>query len=606
MENGIVNPKTIVSANSTANFSCYSGYKLTGESMLTCLPNGTWNLNPPTCIVKNCTSLTLEKGIVNSKMKVSTNSTANFSCFSGYSLKGESVLTCLPNETWNLNPPTCIVNNCKALSLGNGVVNPKTIVSANSSANFSCYSGYSLTGESMLTCLPNGTWNVNPPTCIVNNCKALTMENGIVNPKTIVSANSTANFSCYSGYKLTGESMLTCLPNGTWNLNPPTCIVNNCTSLTLVNGEVNPKTIVSANSTATFSCYSGYSLTGESMLTCLPNGTWNVNPPTCIVRNCTSLTLVNGEVNPKTIVSANSSANFSCYSGYSLTGESMLTCLPNGTWNLKPPRCIVRNCTSLTLENGIVKPKTLISANSTANFSCYSGYRLTGESILTCLPNGTWNLNPPTCIVNKCKSLLLRNGEVNPKTKVSANSTANFSCYSGYKLIGEPILTCLPNGTWNLKPPTCVVKNCTSLTLVNGEVNPKTIVSANSSANFSCYSGYSLTGESMLTCLPNGTWNVNPPTCIVNNCTSLTLKNGIVNPKTIVSANSTANFSCNSGYELTGESILTCLPNGTWNFRSPRCKLKNVVGDLEEEDDDDDDVHDDDDEIRQKQNIDVL
>ena len=30
-------------------------------------------------------------------------------------------------------------------------------------------------------------------------------------------------------------------------------------------------------------------------------------------------------------------------------------------------------------------------------------------------------------------------------------------------------------------------------------------------------------------------------------------------------------FRCNPGYQLKGEKIITCLNNGTWNFKSPSC-----------------------------------
>lgn len=37
----------------------------------------------------------------------------------------------------------------------------------------------------------------------------------------------------------------------------------------------------SYNSTATYNCEDGYSLTGVSVRTCLSNGVWNGDPPHC-------------------------------------------------------------------------------------------------------------------------------------------------------------------------------------------------------------------------------------------------------------------------------------------------------------------------------------
>lgn len=37
---------------------------------------------------------------------------------------------------------------------------------------------------------------------------------------------------------------------------------------------------------------------------------------------------------------------------------------------------------------------------------------------------------------------------------VNSNATLVASCYSGYNMSGNPTITCLPNGTWST-PPTC-------------------------------------------------------------------------------------------------------------------------------------------------------
>ena len=41
---------------------------------------------------------------------------------------------------------------------------------------------------------------------------------------------------------------------------------------------------------------------------------------------------------------------------------------------------------------------------------------------------------------------------------ISVGATANFSCNSGYFLVGEAVLTCGGDGTWSAEPPQCIGK----------------------------------------------------------------------------------------------------------------------------------------------------
>ncbi|KAH3739049.1 hypothetical protein DPMN_045694, partial [Dreissena polymorpha] len=97
-----------------------------------------------------------------------------------------------------------------------------------------------------------------------------------------------------------------------------------------------------------------------------------------------------------------------------------------------------------------------VKGNATIEASCYSGYKLSGESTMTCLPNETWSA-PPTCDILHCKTQPIVNDNstfTNWTSEVKGNATIEASCYSGYKLSGESTMTCLPNETWSA-PPTC-------------------------------------------------------------------------------------------------------------------------------------------------------
>ena len=44
----------------------------------------------------------------------STNYRMEYECKCGYELHGKSILTCLPNNTWDNEPPVCIPVMCPA------------------------------------------------------------------------------------------------------------------------------------------------------------------------------------------------------------------------------------------------------------------------------------------------------------------------------------------------------------------------------------------------------------------------------------------------------------------------------------------------------------
>ncbi|KAI8515764.1 hypothetical protein Bbelb_065770 [Branchiostoma belcheri] len=88
------------------------------------------------------------------------------------------------------------------------------------------------------------------------------------------------------------------------------------------------------------------------------------------------------------------------------------------------------------------------------NFTCMPGYKLVGTSALTCLSDGTWDENLPTCTAVQCPPLPNPvNGFVTSSN--SYGDVVNFTCEPRYRLDGKSSLTCLSDGTWNGTSPTC-------------------------------------------------------------------------------------------------------------------------------------------------------
>ena len=154
-------------------------------------------------------------------------------------------------------------------------------------------------------------------------------------------------------------------------------------------------------------------------------------------------------------------------------------------------------------------------------------------------------------------------------------SSATYSCDVGYDLVGTATRTCDTEGAWDGSAPACAPIVCDSLqapdmgnvTLTNGGRYP-------SVANYSCDTGYALTGTETQSCATNGSWDGSAPACAPIVCDSLqapdmgnvTLTNGGRYP-------SVANYSCDTGYALTGTATQFCTANGGWDDGStPICE----------------------------------
>ena len=86
----------------------------------------------------------------------------------------------------------------------------------------------------------------------------------------------------------------------------------------------------------------------------------------------------------------------------------------------------------------------------TCNFTCNTGYELTGSTQRTCQSNGSWSGSPVSCIIMKCPSSSL---PMNSMLAESCNSTyqsmCELLCQGGFTGTGDPSYICkmLNNGS---------------------------------------------------------------------------------------------------------------------------------------------------------------
>ena len=747
----------------TATYSCNTAYNLVGNSTRTCQATGNWSGSEPTCermlllsnipikyvhnvfllsLAVDCSALSDPANGQVSTTGTTFGQTATYSCDTGYNLVGDSTRTCQATGEWSGSAPTCqrmlllsnitikYVHNvfllssavdCNALSdPANGQVST-TGTTFGETATYSCDTGYNLVGDSTRTCGAAGSWSGSEPTCermlLLNNtpykyahnvfllstvvdCNALSdPANGQVNT-TGTTFEETATYSCNTGYNLVGNSTRTCQATGNWSGSEPTCermlLLNNtpykyahnvfllstvvdCNALSdPANGQVST-TGTTFGQTATYSCDTGYNLVGDGTRTCQATGEWSGSAPTCqcmlllsnitikyvhnvfllsTVVDCNALSApANGQVSHTAGTTFEQTATYSCDTGYNLVGDSTRTCQATGEWSGSAPTCqrmlllsnitikYVHNvfllltaidCNALSAPaNGQVSHTAGTTFGETATYSCNTAYNLVGDSTRTCQATGNWSGSEPTCermlllsnipikyvhnvfllsLAVDCSALSdPANGQVST-TGTTFGQTATYSCDTGYNLVGDSTRTCQATGEWSGSAPTCqrmlllsniTIKyvhnvfllssavDCNALSdPANGQVST-TGTTFGETATYSCDTGYNLVGDSTRTCGAAGNWSGSEPTCermlLLNNtpykyahnvfllstvvdCNALSdPANGQVNT-TGTTFEETATYSCNTGYNLVGNSTRTCQATGNWSGSEPTCE----------------------------------
>ncbi|KAJ8026582.1 Sushi, von Willebrand factor type A, EGF and pentraxin domain-containing protein 1 [Holothuria leucospilota] len=579
--------------NETVNFSCPSGYDLKGNSSAIC-KFGDWEINfDPTCDPSPCDNPNPDDTrviISPNSTEYHHNETVNFSCPIGYDLKGDTSAVCRLGE-WEINvDPTCDPSPCGNPSIDDSrveIIPNNTEHQHNETVNFSCPSGYDLKGDSSAVC-KFGDWEINiDPTCESSPCDNPHPDDTsvIISPnRTEYYYNETVTFSCPIGYDLKGDTSAVCRL-GEWGINvDPTCEPSPCTKPNPDDNmiEISPDTPeYQHNETVTFSCPNGYGLIGDSTGLC-QFGHWEISlEPSCHLENisCERPVVEDSLVtlDPDYLKYPNgTTVQFECPEGYGLLGNSTATCL-SADWNpFKEPECYALPCDKPSPEDDSVevKPdKTEYQHNETVEFSCLDGYDLTGASTAIC-QFGVWDpkLNQ-TCTPSPCGSPSpddIRVIITPESSEYQHNDTVAFSCPSGYDLMGDSGATC-QFGVWDINvAPTCEPSPCGSPSPddIRVIITPESSeYQHNDTVAFSCPSGYDLMGDSGATC-QFGVWDINvAPTCEPLPCDKPSPEDDSVEvkpDKTEYQHNETVEFSCLDGYDLTGASTAIC-QFGVWD-----------------------------------------
>ncbi|XP_059167874.1 sushi, von Willebrand factor type A, EGF and pentraxin domain-containing protein 1-like [Physella acuta] len=452
---------------------------------------------------------------------------AVYACNRGYSLDRTETPKCLSMGRYDQITPICSVINCG--SPGNikfGTVKGRDYT-VGKKVMFECNYGYKLSGINASVCTESEEWDFEekpkcvPMTCTLPQVSANTIPS--VQDEE-VKQGTTVRFTCKPGNNLqTRHNAVVCQKDGTWDRSIPSCDQITCSNPpTIENGEIlTTYTQYYIGDSVRYQCDTGFEFrAGISSISCLPTGNWDTVLPVCLSITCPDPPLITNAVSVGTDRTYGAVVNYTCLPGFkSSVPSAQIKCELTKDWSSTRFRCTEVDCGApAEIPNGIISGDTYVFKNYVL-YQCNQGYTLTGPERRVCQENGQWSDTHPVCSPVVCGNLTaVLNGQV-VYTAMTYLSTARFACDRGFELRGAQEITCMASGQWVPDPPECVPRSCpTPQDILFGSFTSSVELIFKATVNYTCNTGYILTGTDQLTCLEDGTWSSSPPECTKTTC----------------------------------------------------------------------------------------
>ncbi|XP_039204907.1 P-selectin-like isoform X2 [Crotalus tigris] len=262
-----------------------------------------------------------------------------------------------------------------------------------------------------------------------------------------------------------------------------------------------------------------------------------------------------------------------CYPGfYGPWCENVVKC------NLFGPlhQALLMNCTH---------PLEQFSYRSHCSFRCDKGFTITGPVNLQCLSSGQWTAEVPLCAAVQCQPLNIPvHGNfscIHIHGEFHYQSSCDFKCQEGFLINGAGTTICEASGTWSAPEPICQVEQCQSIQPpARGTmdcVNPIGYYSYNSTCNFACEVGFELSDSQPLICRASGQWTTPVPTCQAVQCQPLNIlvhgNFSCIHIHGEFHYQSSCDFKCQEGFLINGAGTTMCEASGTWSAPEPICQV---------------------------------
>ncbi|NXT95430.1 CR2 protein, partial [Anhinga rufa] len=237
---------------------------------------------------------------------------------------------------------------------------------------------------------------------------------------------------------------------------------------------------------------------------------------------------------------------------------------------------------------------TTFHYNSVVEYVCRPGYVRNSNTRNTfiCGWNSRWHGSNEICIPKPCAFPgEPANGRLVLAEKLSFGSAVNFTCNTGYRLVGNSQINCvIKDGavTWDREIPFCEPIPCLPPPeIANGEHSgmDKEVFEYGTSVTYRCHTAkrgerpFLLVGDASIFCTTtdniNGVWSKPAPKCKVVNCEHPRVENGklLSGYRPEYTYRDTVMFDCDFRYTLNGSDSSTCTENSLWDPPLPLCQL---------------------------------
>ncbi|XP_073244344.1 sushi, von Willebrand factor type A, EGF and pentraxin domain-containing protein 1-like isoform X3 [Porites lutea] len=309
-----------------------------------------------------------------------------------------------------------------------------------------------------------------------------------------------------------------------------------------------------------FTCNAGFTLVGSKSIKC-HNGIWSSGLPQCKTTCRNPGVPQNGRRRGNTFIDGDS-VEFSCDANYTLIGSSVIRCI-KGVWSSTVPTCKA-SCPDPGVPQNGQRIGTSFGDGKHLQFSCSSGYWLVGSQLIVC-NEGKWSNDIPTCKAMCRDPGIPRNG-IRIGDDFGDGQMVAYQCDSNFDLFGSSTSFCIA-GEWNSTRPTCKA-SCSDPGVPKHGQRIGSNFGHGNKVTFVCPPQYSLEGSHSMTC-HDGKWTSTLPVCKASCKDPGRPKNGVRHGNEF-GHNKRISFSCQPAFQMTGSSAAVCI-NGEWSASVPRC-----------------------------------
>ncbi|XP_063693560.1 complement receptor type 2-like [Bolinopsis microptera] len=469
------------------------------------------------------------------------------------------------------------------------------------SVEVECIEGYTLVGDSTLTCGTKYDYTARKlPDCVpIAGCETPTIENGSVNSTLAHTEDGMGiELSCNPGYAMYGDPVITC-EKGTWSgIITPECrakeeMDDDCRIPFVNNGIFWPLSdsgIVNPGSTLLLLCNDGFGVENDfDRVMCVTTAIFDPPIlPECVeleITGCPTPNIQHGQVDPDLDIEVGDTVYVTCDQGYELQGPEELECGADGSYD-ELPVCTETPtvCPAPEIDNAIISPNRPINEGESYIVVCNSGYERVGDEVLSCGTDGVTfgitNRAHPDCskIPEPCEIPSIKNGWFVLPNQLGETETVIAYKEAGIVICNQPDygpdqtrVTCIGNSRWSPAIPMCTWEGptCEFPNVANGVVSPQMdIVMPWTTLTIECDEGFEKNPKVDLECINSGEvayFNNKIPVCeqVKIKCNRPVIKHGYINGPDPLETDDRFTVECNEGYELVGPGDLWCATRTT-------------------------------------------